>query len=492
MRDLGSIKSFGNIDANSDELLFKCFEKHEGYKDIIEFKKNMVVGKKGAGKTAIYKMILNNSASDVFSKGYNLRDYPWHLHLKQASEVFNKQEKFVNSWIYLCLIELSKIICNEDNSFFYEDKCYESKSIIEKFLMDTYGNVNPKINNIFRPREEFKFSSLLKTSFMGQGIEFKLPFDKISVSDFPIVVNEVNETIKYHIFNLLNPDNRYYLCFDELDFGFKKNDDYYDMIIGLIRASNELNREAKSLGLKLNICIFLREDIFSLLRYEDKRKTIQNCVTTLEWDADTSEYTLKGLMEKRFTEVLKSEDTDIVKWDDIFDNKTIDGKKKQYDYILRMTCNRPRDMIDFCNQIIKAYHSRIKIDNDNLNVFVNKDIVKAKEQYSKNLKSEFQDEIFKHLDNFDEYLEILNAFGKGKFDISELEKFVEKNGYNVNTVKMLKELYEFSVVGNYKIGGTKGGSENLFKYKNSEAKFRNDLEVVVHPGLRTTLGLTEK
>lgn len=492
MKNLMSIEEFGNIDANDDELLEACFEEHEAYTKLVSFSKNIVVGKKGSGKTAIFKKIINLKNSNVFSHGYNLRDYPWHLHVKQATEVFNNQEKYVNSWLYLNLIELAKIICNEDNSLFYDSNIKESREIIEKFLIDTYGNSNPELNKIFTPKEKFVLKPLMKATIAGKGLDLQLPIDKIEVKHFPTIINEVNSTIKRHVLNCLNEDNNYYLCFDELDFGFKRDEEYYDMIIGLIRAANELNREAKSLNLKVNICIFLRDDIFSLLRYEDKRKTLQNNVTLLEWDSDDINYTLKELMEKRFSELLKDHDSEIVKWDDVFDcTKTIDGRKDKYVYLLRMTCNRPRDIIDFCNQILLKYKKRVLSEGGN-SKFVNDDIVKAKEIYSRNLKSEFQDELFKHIEMFEYYLEIIGKFEKGKFDLSEFNDFIKNSNIDIDSINMFESLYEFSVIGNYKIGGNKGGSENLFKYKNPEYKFRSDLPIIVHPGLCPTLHLREK
>lgn len=494
MRQLSGIDEFGNIDANEDNYLEECFEEHQSYKDIINFKKSIVIGKKGAGKTSIYKKILNINEFNTFSKGYNLRSYPWHLHIKQANEIFNKQEKFVNSWMYLILIELSKLLYNEDRSLENNIKSKESYEVLEKFITDTYGERNPKLSNIFQPKTKLKFTSLISGKIGNQEISAKLPFEPMEMKNLPTVINEVNENLKKHVFSVINPENKYYLCFDELDFGFEKNDDYFDIIIGLIRASNEFNREAKSHDLKVSVSIFLRDDIYSLLRYEDKRKTTENYVTLLEWDTENTEYKLKYLMEKRFIKLLRDNDKEDITWDDVFDNMTtIDGKKEKYNYILRMTCNRPRDIIDFCNIILINYKKRIKNGDSSSNFkFINEDIINAKDKYSKNLKSEFQDEIYKHIQEFDNYLDTLSMHGKGKFTLEEFDDFLKTQDSKEDGKVILEKLFQFSVVGNYKIGGKGGGSENLFKYKNAEEKFRADLPIIIHPGLCSTLGVREK
>lgn len=66
MKSLDTIDSFGAIDADNDEILLECFEDHEAFLDLISFKKFLVIGRKGTGKTAIFKKILTNRSSDFF------------------------------------------------------------------------------------------------------------------------------------------------------------------------------------------------------------------------------------------------------------------------------------------------------------------------------------------------------------------------------------------------------------------------------------------
>ena len=47
-------------------------------------------------------------------------------------------------------------------------------------------------------------------------------------------------------------------------------------------------------------------------------------------------------------------------------------------------------------------------------------------------------------------------------------------------------------VGNYIIGGTRGGSQKTFKYKDARNQLDFDLPIIVHPGLVPTLGIREK
>ena len=58
MKTLFQVESFGTIDADSDDLLYECFEDHEAYQNILNMKRFLVSGRKGAGKTAIFKKLI--------------------------------------------------------------------------------------------------------------------------------------------------------------------------------------------------------------------------------------------------------------------------------------------------------------------------------------------------------------------------------------------------------------------------------------------------
>jgi Cdc6-like AAA superfamily ATPase len=83
MRRLVDVESFGAIDADADKLLDACFEDHEAYLAARSRSKFLVLGRKGSGKTAIYRKLLKDARHDSFSFGHDFTDYPRHLHDKQ-------------------------------------------------------------------------------------------------------------------------------------------------------------------------------------------------------------------------------------------------------------------------------------------------------------------------------------------------------------------------------------------------------------------------
>lgn len=55
MKNIDSITDIGGIDADNDALLMRCFQNHKSYNSIRKFEKFIVLGRKGTGKTAIFK-----------------------------------------------------------------------------------------------------------------------------------------------------------------------------------------------------------------------------------------------------------------------------------------------------------------------------------------------------------------------------------------------------------------------------------------------------
>ena len=132
--DLKVIENFGGTDADEDRLLLQCFEDHPAYLEILNHDKYCILGRKGSGKTAIFKKILTR-APNRFSFGHTFTDYPWHHHDKQRKLGVPEEQCFVHSWTYLCLISLSKILLNQDKSQPFSESAFDHLGRIEKFIL---------------------------------------------------------------------------------------------------------------------------------------------------------------------------------------------------------------------------------------------------------------------------------------------------------------------------------------------------------------------
>ena len=504
MKKLLDVESFGGIDADNDDILFECFEDHEAFLEILKFRKFLIVGRKGSGKTAIFKKLLMTKASDFFSFGHTFSDYPWHYHDKQARIGIPDYDKYTHSWKYLILLTLSKIILNQDHSLPYDEQSMQDILKVEKFVIDTYGTRDPDITQIFTPTKRLKLKPILEIDW--KILKVGISPDSIPMEALPTVIQEVNLNLIKYVMSCLSPENTYHICFDQLDLGFDpQNPEYSNRLIGLLIACRDLNIKAKESGKKIFISIFLRNDIYDNLHFEDKNKITENYLSTIEWDTPRTQKSLKKLMEKRFCKLLGENLTEQIKWEDIFDEtKEMSGHQTKYQHLVDRTYLRPRDVIKFCNEVLYQYKNRLLIEQEqpieepgeSINYkFDNRDINSAKSEYSNYFLNELDDEIHKHIPGYKNYLEIFKALGVLQFSRDEyISVFKNKKAafHSVkNPIDILKHLFDFSLIGFYRAGGRGyGGSEYVYKYKDPRAQFDETAQnYKLHPGLMDVLGL---
>ena len=289
----------------------------------------------------------------------------------------------------------------------------------------------------------------------------------------------------------LNPAFDYYVCFDQLDRGFETTDKYKNRLIGLLLAARNINVQAAKAGKKLSVVIFLRDDIYQILSFEDKNKLTENAVARIEWDSARSSKTLKQLMAKRFSTVLKiSEDG---AWDSVFDeDEKMTGKQTKYQHMVDRTFLRPRDMIKFCNEVLLAHN--VSLDGSE-GIFSNRDVQDARLEYSRYLLAELDDELYKHIPEYRTYIEILKSMDSLAFTLQDFEEACERRRFllapGINGVTILKQLFEFSIIGYYSPGGGGfGGAEYIWRYRDPRSQFNEAAgQFRIHPGLKEALGV---
>jgi hypothetical protein len=482
---LFEVENFGAIDADADDLLRECFQDHPAYIEARDMKKFLILGRKGSGKTAIYKQLIGKYSNEHFSFGYSFNDYPWQHHDLQAKVGVPEELRYVPSWQYLILMGLSKILLNMDQSQPWSDESFNSIETIERFVVDSYGSRDPDMTQLFSPEVELRFKGELNFKVL------KFATEGVKVRELPIHIQEVNKSILNHVMSALNPEHRYYVCFDQLDIGFDpKNKDYKDRLIGLILAARSLFLAARDAGKKLNIVVFLRDDIYQELQFEDKNKITENYTTEVDWKVTGKGLTLKDLMESRFQQTLQNSQIEEYSWEYIFnEEREMPSRQSKYQHICDRTLLRPRDMIKFCNEVLKAYKDSTegqggKFDNEHIHL--------ARDIYSNYLLKEIDDEIAKHTPDYKMYLEVIKTIGTEKFTLEDFSRIWESRfeGRLGRPDYALEELFDFSIIGYLKPGGRGGGSEYVWRYKNPRARFDPTVESYrVHPGFKEALEL---
>jgi hypothetical protein len=499
MKALVEVEDFGGTDADNDDLLLRAFEDHEAYESVLALRRHMVIGRKGSGKTAIFKKIITTREPTFFSYGHTFSDYPWHHHEMQARVGIPDFDKYTHSWKYLILLSAAKIALNQDQSLPFDDPSMEEMVRLEAFVVDTYGSRDPDLTQTFSPtkalrlRPHFELDlSLLKASVSPESVP---------VSELPTIVTEVNAAFLRTVLRCLNPEHKYFIAFDQLDLGFDRtSDEYANRLIGLLLAARDINLAARDAGVSLFCTVFLRDDIYEVLHFEDKNKMTENYVSVIEWDTPRTNRTLRGLMQKRFEILLADHADPKINWEQVVnEEQKMPGHQLKYEHMRDRTYLRPRDMIKFANEALTQYKARIRSgiaeENDLLRID-NADVHNARPEYSEYLVKEIDDEVHKHLPDYERYLDVMRTLGKWQFERDEFTTALNQHYLecSLNASQALERLYEYSFIGFYRAGGRGfGGSEYFFRYRDPRTRFdATATRFRIHPGLIEVLGVKRK
>jgi hypothetical protein len=103
--NLRDLKSFGDVAAEEDAVL-EYFLTTDAVGRIEKNESFLVLGRKGAGKTALVRHFGEGQTTSI-SRALNLRSYPWGLHAQKIDHGASEIEAYVSSWRYLITIEVA-------------------------------------------------------------------------------------------------------------------------------------------------------------------------------------------------------------------------------------------------------------------------------------------------------------------------------------------------------------------------------------------------
>ena len=442
-------------------------------KEIISGQKNIVIGRKGEGKTAIAQYIYNHNKHDMFTEKMTFKNFPFNIIYKLSDSNFTKPNQYISIWKYLIYTTIcKKMIANENINtdikkqllkvFPTEDKESRLSKLIEKYTLKDFG------------------FQILNSGINVSGDKKKEEISWIEVVDI------LEYTILEHIDN-----SKYYVIFDELDEDYKNFRDeeekinYFDMITGLFKAAQDVRTLFDNKNINIFPIIFLRTDIYNLITYSDKNKW-SDSIINIVWTPNK----LKELIKYRLNVLFGTKSLSFDEcWIRMFGTGEIgygSRKMKQmssFDYILRSTQNRPRDFIKYFQEGAK------QALNKNYLIIKPELVREVDNEFSEYMKNEIIDEIYVVLPEYEEIFSILSLIRKQTFNPSEFVKKYEqmvKDGVipvDRGAEKVLKLLFDFSVVGN----DPSIKHQIIFKYQKESAKFNFKENIIVHRGLYKAL-----
>ena len=442
----------------------------------------LVVGRKGTGKTAIFWQIAEKLKSNRANLVLDLR--PDGFHLRKLNELIaanfseaTHSHTMTAFWEYVLLLEMAHRVLEDDEFMIGRDRRLETpyrhlESIYEDWDSSREGDFPERLLRLIK-RLQTDLSSYVEE---GQRIILTTP--QITEIVFKNDIRRLRDAVLQY----LEFKTQTSILVDNLDKGWNAtgvtNADTM-LVQALIDAGRKLQRDGLKRDVEITFCIFLRDDVYEFLiaNANDRGKETAIKIT---WTDDTP---LLTLLNQRLS--ASSAELGLPKslqWADIA--VPYIGGEKSFSFLARHAMHRPRALIDIVELAIsiaaQAGHQLLTAD----------DIQKAVESYSVELLQGINFEI---ADIFPAAARVVYSFvgTEDKFDPERAAaKLAEYIGDDGDVQRLFDILLWFGFFG---VQNAKGKDvfifdvgENLDLLK-GQAQGTEHPKVVLHPMFRLAL-----
>ncbi|HEX2946302.1 MAG TPA: hypothetical protein VHT96_10150, partial [Clostridia bacterium] len=275
------VQLFGKDRAQEDANLKHYFIKTSQYSEIASGSRELVLGRKGSGKSAIFQTLADEKETHdeipvkISFDGEDFIFIHSSLQKNDVGDVVNDDFKYSLAWKDFIISEIVYSALSRVDKL---------DGILKKFLSE---------NGLIRERTWEKFAHSLLKVIKGaklQGTSGEIDFDLAGLSD---LVETDQIKLRDSINNLIRK-NSFFVLIDNLDEPWKNSPEMNAWLRGLIYAIRQLKREFNN----LKLVAFLRTDIFDIISKGSDLFDSKSEITTINWD-DNYFYNLKLLVASR-------------------------------------------------------------------------------------------------------------------------------------------------------------------------------------------------
>lgn len=341
--DINLVDLFGKDRAQEDSNLKHYFVKTKQYEEIKNGEKELVLGRKGSGKSALFSMLAEEAKASwetiPVSISFDGEDFVyierWLIN-HNFSEKLNDDFKYSLAWKDFIVSEIIYTAITYCDIF---DDVLKQKLIQEGVVGDSSWK---------------RFAKSLIRVIKGGNVE--IPFGKIEL-DFSGITS-ISQTDKDAIQKALNElmaKYNFLVVIDNLDEPWKNNNEMNSWLRGLIFSIRQLKRSYNN----LKIVAFLRTDIYEIISKGSDLFDSKSEITTISWD-DNNYFSLKQLVAARIAHYFNlplPENNRTINdlWNIIFPiNFHYNGRPNYLsNYMIDRTFQRPRELLQFCRLIFE-------------------------------------------------------------------------------------------------------------------------------------------
>lgn len=428
---LGELNIGSSIAENEFRTLGEYFLQTDEFARSLRAEINLVIGRKGSGKTALFFQIRDNLRDNKANIVVDLKPEGYQL-IKMKEQVLDylehgSQLHLVTAfWEYLLLLEIARKLLEKDAKVHLRNhNLYEPylglKAVYEGRDIPTEGDFSERMMDLSE-----KISSVYESKF-GSSRKDRLSNDDIT----EILHLEDLPRLREIVFNYLSFKNETWVLFDNLDKSWATGGiEPSDLIIiaGLLDARRKIERDMDRTNLTFHMVVFLRNDVYRVLvqQMADRGKEIR---ADLDW---RDEDLIRELIKRRLVYNNMPEDADFDQlWRQVCVSH-IDGEES-FQYLIDRCLMRPRYLLNLIN------HCRGFAVNFGHEKISESDIAKGMMAYSNDLIVDTNHEIE---DVFPNATRVIYAFLEASADLTgeEIRDRLATQGISDTEVERTVEL----------------------------------------------------
>ncbi len=379
---------------------------------------NLVVGRKGSGKTALFIQVRDKVRADKRNIMVDLKPEGYQL-LKLKEEILlylsegSQQHIITAFWEYLLLLEVAYKLLEKDRN------TYKHNHLITTFyeeLEQTYRIADFSIEGDFSERLLTLSQRIVGEYQAKYRVEHLQKLTTEQVTEL-LYVHDIR-TLRERILRYLEQKHAVWVLFDNLDKGWSTHGvNEIDAIVlqCLINAGRKIERDMRKSGHSFHCIVFVRNDVYEHLMQNsaDYGKEMR---AVLDWtDPDLLREMLRlrlvsGVGEASFTTARLDQVIPLICLSHYKGNEVVD-------YIISLSLMRPRNVIKIFS------HARGFASNFNHNKIDDEDLEKGVAAYSEDLLLELDREL---TDVFPTAKDVLYHFldAKPKLSRAELSELI--------------------------------------------------------------------
>jgi hypothetical protein len=468
--------NWGDDSAERDPHLLYYFVQSAAFRRLSEKQKSIVVGRKGSGKSAVRKKLEQTFSEHPDTHVVNLSPkFNSIRNILNDADIaggFGQEIFFQHTWIRQILLDCLCVVGHAAKGTYAKDSCEfarqvsvqlnrTSKDLVEN-IADVLGRIKAKVGDL---------------GDFGLALERELRN-----------VAEV-DALEHHFRTIANGGARFVVLIDDLDLGWNNSEAANNLLLGLLAAINHLS----GLSRNMFLCVFLREDVYSILITKTQHSDKYRNVELIRWEKDD----LISILSERIN--FNRERLGLPRIKEAFYGAfphTI-GTTNSDNWIYERTLGRPRELI----QLARYYTEAVDGERPDDEALKN-----SEQSYSEwkldDLCAEYSNQYPGLVDVFSYWKtnffrikyhlrrkEIDEMLLKVLVDVELNAPWFNELSDRTDVTRFLQILYEIGFIGDFVLGG-EGGSKTVYSYQGRhEPRFE---EVQIHPCFRRAVATVER